>query len=320
VTTGAAARKLGMIVVTLLLFLAAGHGSRADPFTGGSAEPAESAGPASLAGEAMRWLATTQEQLNEAIAGAFHRVRDQHSRSALALILALAFLYGVVHAVGPGHGKSIVASYFVAHHARWTSGIMMGSMISLIQGLSAIVLVGVLAVILQWKQFDILDRGTLVEFVSYGLIVAVGCVMFWRAATGRLHAHDHAEPHDARHHHGHRDTAAPPHRRAPARLDRRLIVATGLTPCASAIIILLFALANDALGVGIVAVAALSIGMALTISAIGVLTVLGRRVLLKFIDNLGVQTHRLEQALATLAALFIIGVSSLMMYGAWLRL
>jgi len=313
-------RGFGIVLVTLLLLVGAGQGSRADPFTGGSAPPPQSnAGAASVAGEAMRWLATTQEQLNEAIAAAFHRVQDQHSRAALALILALAFLYGVIHAVGPGHGKSIVASYFVAHHARWTAGIVMGSMISLIQGVSAIVLVGVLALILQWKQFDILGRGTLVEFVSYGLIVALGCVMFWRAATGRLHGHDHAAPPAGDRAHRHHDGTGA-HRHAPARLNRRLIVATGLTPCASAIIILLFALANNALGIGIVAVAALSIGMAITISAIGVLTVLGRRMLLKFIDNVGMQTHRLEQVLATLGALCIVGVSGLMMYGAWLRL
>ena len=72
------------------------------------------------------------------------------------------------------------------------------------------------------------------------------------------------------------------------KLNRRLIVATGLTPCASAIIILLFALANDAFGLGVIAVAVLTVGMAVTIPTIGVLTVLGRRALLALVDKVGV--------------------------------
>jgi ABC-type nickel/cobalt efflux system permease component RcnA len=301
-------RGLTVLLTTLVLLLSLVAPSSADPFhRTAPAEPQQQqqqqqAG--TFSGGFVAWLAERQHELNEAISDAFHAVETDHSRTALALILGLAFLYGVLHAIGPGHGKSIVASYFVAHHARWTSGILMGSAISLIQGASAIVLVGVLAVLLQAKQIEVLNRGTAVEFVSYGLIVALGLWMFYRAAAGKLHAHAHDDEHDHHHH----------------KLDRRLIVATGLTPCASAIIILLFALANDAFGLGIVAVAVLTVGMAVTISTIGVLTVLGRRALLALIDTAGIQSHRLERGLAMAASVAIVGVSGLMMFDAWTRL
>ncbi len=243
------------------------------------------------------------------IADAFHDV-EHGSRAALIVVLGLAFFYGVLHAIGPGHGKSVVASYFVAHRARWTSGILMGSLISVIQGASAIVLVGVLAIVLRAKQIEILNRGTVVEFVSYGLIVTLGVWMFYRAATGQLHAHDGDEHGHDHHHHG----------RRPRKLDPRLILATGLTPCASAIIILLFALANRAFGLGVIAVVVLTVGMAVTISTIGVATVLGRRALLAMIDKAGMETHRLERGLAIAASIVIVGVSGLMMYDAWTRL
>ncbi|HEX4113315.1 MAG TPA: hypothetical protein VH020_12340 [Stellaceae bacterium] len=300
-------RGLTGLLAALVLLLSLVAPSSADPFHQAAPAAARQREPAgTVGGGVVAWLADKQHALNEAISDAFHEVETDHSRAALALILGLAFLYGVIHAIGPGHGKSIVASYFVAHHARWTSGIMMGSAISLIQGASAIVLVGVLAILLQAKQIEVLNRGTVVEFVSYGLIVAIGLWMFYRAATGKLHAHAHDDGHDHdRHHH---------------KLDRRLIVATGLTPCASAIIILLFALANDAFGLGIVAVAVLTVGMAVTISTIGVLTVLGRRALLALIDTAGIQSHRLERGLAMVAAIVIVGVSGLMMYDSWTRL
>jgi nickel/cobalt transporter (NicO) family protein len=306
---------LAILAAMLALAPASRPASAADPFSGRQT-PAETGAGGGIGGGAVLWLIQEQRRLNQSISDAFHAVEEKHSRAAFALILGLAFLYGMLHAIGPGHGKSIVASYFVSRHARWTSGVAMGSMISVIQGLTAIVLVGLLALLLQLGQFDILGRATLVEFISYGLIAVLGAVMFYRAATGKLHSHDPGEPeHD---HHGHDHGHAHHHR--PARLDRRLIVATGLTPCASAIIILLFALANHALGLGVIAVSALTVGMAVTLSAIGILTVLGRRALVAMVDSVGIQSHRLEQPLAMIAALVIVGVSALMMYGAWLRL
>jgi nickel/cobalt transporter (NicO) family protein len=299
------------IVVALFLLLGVLQSTPtcADPFHKSAPHPtseraAEGSSPVT---GLVTWLAERQHQLNDSIADAFHDVESGGSRAALTLILGLAFFYGVLHAAGPGHGKTVVASYFVAHHARWTSGILMGSLISLIQGVSAIVLVGALAIVLRAKQIEVLNRGTMVEFVSYGLIVVVGGWTFYRAATGDLHHHEgRGDHHDHPDHHH--------------KLDPRLILATGLTPCASAIIILLFALANSAFGLGVIAVAVLTIGMAVTISTIGVAAVLGRRALIVMIDKAGMETHRLERGLAMAAALVIVGVSGLMMYDAWTRL
>jgi nickel/cobalt transporter (NicO) family protein len=296
-------RALAVVVLSLMLLACASSTVRADALTEhrAGAPEATASGGLPFGGALVARLATMQRRLNDAISAEFRDVRDSQSRTAMALILGLAFLYGVLHAVGPGHGKAVVASYFVANRARWSSGLVMGSLISLIQGASAIVLVGLLAAILQWRQFDVLNRSTLVEFVSYGLIAALGAVMLYRTATGKGHAHHH-----------HHDDVAP--------LDHRLIIATGLTPCASAIIILLFALANESLALGIAAVVALSLGMAITVSAIGIASVLGRHALLRVLDGVGIQSHRLEQALSVAGALIIVSVSSLLMLGAWARL
>lgn len=357
---------LRSLIVALALALAlasgmAGAARAADPFTGRAGASDSSAGSSlPFASGFMMRLADAQHRLNDAISAAFREVRDRGSTGAILLILGLAFLYGVLHALGPGHGKAVVASYFVATKARWIHGLVMGSSISLIQGVAAVALVGVLAAVLQWQQFDVLNRATLVEFISYGLIAALGLVMFYRAITGKGHdhgldgGHDHGHGHDhaAHGHHDHRAhlharvhghgvetvrtrpgsagamalaaspipalAAAPPV--SQLKLDTRLIVAAGLTPCASAIIILLFALANHAFGVGVAAVAALSVGMAMTVSAIGVLSVLGRHVLLRVLDTVGVQSHRFERGLAVLGAALIVVASALLMMGAWVRL
>ncbi len=310
-----------ILLAIFAFFLGSAPVLRADPLTGGGAPPEASISDRLPlgAGLVMRFAAA-QRRLNDSISDAFRRVRESQTRTAIALILGLAFLYGVLHAVGPGHGKAVVASYFVANHSRWTSGIVMGSVISLIQGASAIVLVGLLAIVLQWRQFDVLNRSTLVEFVSYGLIAALGLVMLYRAVTGKGCAHDHGLAHEHDGDHAPSGHAAKAGSSTVARLDLRLVVVTGLTPCASAIIILLFALANQSLGIGIAAVASLAIGMAITVSTIGVASILGRRALLGVLDSVGVQSHRFEQGLSILGALVIISASALLMAGAWFRL
>ncbi|HUN46444.1 MAG TPA: hypothetical protein VMU85_07990 [Stellaceae bacterium] len=307
-------RLRALLAVAMLLFAAA-PALATDPLTGRGPSPTD--GAAAFAGGAVLRLAETQRQLNDAISAAFHKVRDRGSGGALAAILGLAFLYGVLHAIGPGHGKAVVASYFVANRARWTSGIVMGSLISLIQGVTAVVLVSLLAVLLQWRQFDVLNRAGLVEFVSYGLIALLGLVMLGRGIAGHGCAHDHGAEH-----HDHSDPHQPGHgpTAGAAGLRNRLVVAAGLTPCASAIIILLFALANQALAVGIAAVASLSLGMAITVSAIGVASVLGRRAIVGTIERIGVKTHRLEQGLAISGAVVIVAASGLLMASAWTRL
>lgn len=51
----------------------------------------------------------------------------KQGESALPLLvgLLLAFGYGVVHALGPGHGKLVVATYFLSHDAQIGRGLVM---------------------------------------------------------------------------------------------------------------------------------------------------------------------------------------------------
>jgi ABC-type nickel/cobalt efflux system permease component RcnA len=314
--------RFASLLILLAVLLGLGPAAAApDPLTHHGALAASS-GPALPLGRGMlSEIAAAQHRLNDTISAEFRNAHDTGSRLAILAILGLSFLYGVLHAVGPGHGKAVVAAYFVANRARWTSGITMGSLVSLVQGVSAILLVGALALILRWREFEVLNRTAVIECVSYALIALIGAVMLYRAVTGRGCAHDHGAHAQGAHDHGaHPDHVNGDCHGGRARLDARLILATGLTPCASAIIILLFALANGVLGLGIAAVAMLTIGMAATVSSIGVLSVLGRRLVLRLLEATGLESGRLAQGLAIAGALVITTLSSLMMIGAWLSL
>ena len=235
-------------------------------------------------------------------------------RGGALAVLALSFLYGVLHAAGPGHGKAVVASYLLARREDWRHGVLVGAGISLVQGLSAIFAVAVLAAVLGVAQREILGRGALVETVSYALVTVIGLHLLWRAAMGHGHGHHH---HDADHHHHHH------HHHAPSRRDGawwRMVLAAGLTPCASAIIVLLFALANGVLAAGIAAALAMSIGMGMTVSAIGIATVFGRRAVERLAGSVPSIGPRVERGVALGGALLLVGFSGLMLLGAASRL
>jgi nickel/cobalt exporter len=300
----------------------------ADPFGSptapSGAAPAAEAGGASMMGGFVQRLSHEQMKLNQRLSHEFRLVRDTGSAAAMATILALAFLYGILHAAGPGHGKSVVASYFVANEARWTSGVVMGGVISLLQGVTAIAIVFLLSLALHAQQLQVKDRGALIEFVSYGLVAAIGVVMFWRAVTGRGCGHTHGPAgHDHHHDHAHGEACSHDHDHSHAHhqtsgvnFGRILTAAAGVAPCASAIIIMLFALANDAMTVGVAAVLSLSLGMGLTVSIIGVLSIVGRRFLMR-LTGTGFRAERIERALAVAGSLAVMGFSGLLMLGAW---
>lgn len=303
------------LAALLLVLTALGSAEAADPLRGRRSEsPPAPAAEAPASGWLVS-LARWQRELNASISSGFRQVRETGSLAALAGILGVAFLYGVLHAAGPGHGKMVVAAYLTARRDRWLTGIGVGGLISLIQGVTAVVGVGLLGWLLHLGHRQMIDRSAWIELVSYLLIALIGLVMLWRAAAGRHHEGHHHGPGEHRHHHdGHE------HRHAPQRQDWRFIVAAGLTPCASAIIIMLFALANDAFWLGVLAVAALSLGMGGTVAAVGVATVLARDLATRAFAAGGARGELIERVMLLLGSFLLALFGGVLALGAWARL
>jgi nickel/cobalt exporter len=309
-----------VILVACLLVLGSLSAEAADPFQSGRPSNASTvlATPAWMSG-AIAAVARAQSELNDTISVRIRTLNQTHSARDLAMILILSFVFGVFHAAGPGHGKMVVASYLMARRERLLSGIVVGSIISFVQGVSAIVIVGVLALVLQLGQLQVLDRTTPVEVVSYALIALIGLWMFYQAVTGRGHDHHHhgaAGEHG--HHHGHDHHVKPPRRRPGNMIG--LAVAAGLVPCASAIIVMLFALANHAFVIGIEAALAMSLGMAITVSSIGLASVFARQLMERTVAANSRGGATLERGLNLGGSLLLVVFAGLLLLGAWSRL
>lgn len=287
---------------------------------------------------ALTALVAVQSDLNARIRADLRAVRDEGGlKPALAIIL-LSFLYGVFHAVGPGHGKVVVGSYFLSRRARLLHGLAMSGSAALVQSVSAILLVGLLALVLESSSGEIMSRAGQLEMFSYAAICALGLWMAWGVVSGRTccehhdHGHDHGHSHDHDHESGHcgcghdhgheheHDHAHEHH--APAATTARpewlqvLLTggAVGLRPCSGAILVLLFTLANGIFWVGVVSTLAMGLGVAITVSLVS----LGMLGLQRGLSRLGAErAQRLRQGLALAGAILIALFGGLQLYGLW---
>lgn len=240
-----------------------------------------------------------QRRLNQLVSRQMRAIAETGSPAALLTVIAIAFAYGVLHAAGPGHGKMVVSSFFLARQARLARGIMVGGLISLLQVLSSIAIVGLLAFALDLGGFDIVHRSTWVELVSYGLIVLIGLYMVAEVLLGRHRHHDHGDG---------------------DRAGTGLIIAAGLTPCASAIILMLFALANGVFLVGVGAALVMAIGMGITVSVVGLAAIAARTAVIGSMHGHPHAASWVGRALAVTGASLLTAVGGLFFVSAWTRL
>ena len=108
--------------------------------------------------------------------------------SALWTLMGIAFIYGVFHAAGPGHGKAVISSYLLANDETWRRGVALSFASALVQSLTAILIVGVAAVLLGGTAKMMGQAVRVIEIASYGLIILLGSRLLWVKGLGLLRA------------------------------------------------------------------------------------------------------------------------------------
>lgn len=104
------------------------------------------------------------------------------------MLVALSFAYGIFHAAGPGHGKAVISGYLVADSRRsLLRGLGLALASSLLQALTAIAVVGVLAALFNATTGTISAAARMGEQISFALVALLGSIMLWRKA-GRFAA------------------------------------------------------------------------------------------------------------------------------------
>lgn len=266
----------------------------------------------------VAWVLATQSALHRDLAQAILRFKSERAASAALALALLSFGYGVLHAVGPGHGKAVISSYVLGNEQTIRRGVALSFAAALVQALAAILLVGVMALLLNMAGFKIQAWSNRLETASYALIMAVGAWLLFtqvrtflarRAAAaphapdrGRAHddhGHAHSAPvacrHDHHDHHDRHDGCGHAHMPDPRLLAgpvslkkmAAIVLAVGIRPCTGAILVLIFALAQGLFWAGVAATFAMALGTAITVSALAALAVGSRQLALRFANGSG---------------------------------
>ncbi|MBB3951564.1 nickel/cobalt transporter [Aureimonas jatrophae] len=243
-------------------------------------------------------------------------IRDGGS-GGLGWLVGLSFVYGIFHAAGPGHGKAVIASYLMADGRALRRGVALSFASAAVQGLSAVAITAAGWWWLRGSAVTMTEAANVLELGSYAMIAALGAWLLLRkgaALAGRLPlmlvssrttgglafsapgstpgggggrfaasgflgagdcrgeaACDCAVPH-----------MPPPSSSGPGwRGDAATVLAIGLRPCSGAIVVLTFALLNGLWLGGGLAVAAMALGTAITVSLLAAIAVGSKGMMLR---------------------------------------
>jgi len=224
-------------------------------------------------GPLMSQIARAQRGIYESLAGAMQRVKEaEESPQVLLLVVAGAFLYGILHALGPGHRKTVLFSYFMAEEVPLRWGVGAGVMMGMLHGAAAALIILPLYYLLKGSlllTFNEVSRS--IELGTFAFIALFGAVMLIVSIVQMLRHHDSSTEEKSVGDDGKMQT------RSYSRVRTLLIiVGSSLVPCPGAAMILLFALSLQMTGIGLLTVLSMSAGMSLTLSMVALVTLRAR--------------------------------------------
>lgn len=316
-----------------------------------------------------RASASYQRQIQFVFSTSLQEMGSGTNPAALWVLLSLCFTYGVVHTLGPGHGKAVIAAYFLdgSSPRAWFDGVLAAGWIALTHTVSALLLAIVLKLMSVAGLLGALAHARWAEIGSYAAIVVIG---LWRLRSALQDRQADCEicgvPHGLVPPRGIRTAAAPltdgpsdgslaemslatlspggdrrteagfaQARRAAAltcsevgggavegsprgfladRSGLLLLTAAGAAPCPGALILVLLALALGVLWAGIVGIVAISLGMTVALTGIGVASMFAHHLILA-----GERRTFLRRLVGVTAALVVIGTAGILLLGALSR-
>ncbi|WP_455425403.1 nickel/cobalt transporter [Dryocola sp. LX212] len=271
--------------------------------------------------------AAWQKTINQQLSGLLRQVAENPARAGWSLLL-FSFVYGVLHALGPGHGKIVITTWLATHPSRLRSSLNLTFAASLLQGLVAIALVTVVLGVLQLPSRQLhmssfwLEKGSYLLVGVLGLMLALRALKKLRQALGRpkftsfTPQHVHHENCGCGHQH------LPTEQQLAAGEDWRarltIVLSMGLRPCSGAIMVLLFSKVIGVFSWGVLSALAMAAGTSITISGLALLVHSFRRFAVKISGNkapvswrqVGWATLALAGSLVLIAAAVVMWLSA----------
>jgi len=206
---------------------------------------------------------------------------------AIFAAMAAAVLFGAVHALMPGHGKTVLVSYHLGRQAKLVEGVANGAILALTHvGLALILVLAGFAVIS--RAFAYGGRTPQFETASGVLIALISAFLLWRSLKNDHHA----------------DTKD----------GKTLAFVTGMIPCPLTTFIMSYALARGMLTAGLAVTAAMTVGMIATIGGIALAAAFARDRFMGLLARTESWRHRAGTGLEVGSSVMVL------VFGLWMTL
>jgi nickel/cobalt exporter len=141
-------------------------------------------GPAFL-DDPRGWIQARQRAFYSKMSGALTRMKRESAWTAAWTLMLLSFVYGVLHAAGPGHGKAVVSAWLLANERQLRRGVLISFMAAALQAMTAIVLVTGLLLSVKAAAKTAKSMAIGLEAASFGLIALTGLWLVWQAVQAK---------------------------------------------------------------------------------------------------------------------------------------
>jgi ABC-type nickel/cobalt efflux system permease component RcnA len=201
--------------------------------------------------------------------------------------MAAAVLFGAVHALMPGHGKTVLVSYHLGQPGKLRDGIVNGTVLTLTHvGLALVLVLAGFAVVS--KAFAQGGRTPQFELASGVLVATIGAFLVWRSTKHDHHTHE--------------------------RDGKTLAFVTGMIPCPLTTFIMSYALARGLLAAGLAVTAAMALGMIATIGGIALAAAFARDRFMGLLDRTESWRYRIGMVLEVGGSVLVL------VFGLWMML
>lgn len=288
-----------------------------------------------FSGDAKSWFDSLvmfvyqqQRGFSRSLSDAVAALRTAPQGATLTLV-TLGFMYGIFHAIGPGHGKAVISAYALTHETHFRRTIAVSFAAAFVQGFSAIAVVGILSLMVAGSIHRFATAADdVLNPISFAAVTAIGVYLLVHGV--RVVRRDHANApkrdlgHDHEHEHHEHCGCGHNHAPTPAQIDRAstpwraatIALAVGIRPCSGAILVLVLSFAFGFPFSGIAAVLAMSLGTAITVSTLAVGAQSLRWPLAQALEALGVRTALLSAGLMIMGGAVITAVGATLLHGA----
>ncbi|MBB3019466.1 ABC-type nickel/cobalt efflux system permease component RcnA [Microvirga lupini] len=231
----------------------------------------------------MEFLIAVQGWIRQSITADLNAFAATRDWATLVLILPLGIAFGAVHALTPGHGKTVLASYLVGSRLAVLRGVGVAGALALTHVGSAVI-IALTAAPLITRTLGGAGQAPLLEALSRGLLGLIGLWFLVRAFRGQSHQH---------------------------REGLMVGVIAGLIPCPLTLFGMFLAMARGVPEAGLTFALSMMTGVGLTLAAVAALVILGRDWFVGIVAGHGAAMQRTARILEgiTGAMLIMIGLN-----------